>query len=85
MSTKEDIRMALHDAIGWQSGLVDAWGHGTAEREEALAMVRRYKAILRRRYGSDVTALDDMLRKAKPTTLDELRRAANVQSTGKKS
>lgn len=65
MSVKDDIRMALHDAIGWQGGLVDAWARGTPERKDALKQIHRYKAILRRRYGSDTTALDDMINRAK--------------------
>jgi len=79
MSERDDIRMALHDAIGWQLGLVDAWSEGSPDRAEALAIVTRYKAILKRRYGSSVTALDDMLSKAKPVTLAEIRAARNEQ------
>ena len=54
MTVRDDIWMALHDAIGWQEGLVDAYSGmlDAPERQEALDQIKRYKAILKRRYGS---------------------------------
>lgn len=64
MSVDDDIRRALYDAIGWQSGLAEAWSHipGSAERQEALDQIKAYRKILKRRYGDgrrpDEIALD---------------------------
>lgn len=50
---REIVRQALYDAIGWQKGLADAYAHikDSPERAEAFAQIRRYRAVLRRRYG----------------------------------
>jgi hypothetical protein len=64
MSTRDDIRQALYDAIGWQEGLADAWSEGSPERQEALDRIKRYKRILDRRYGTSMTALDVKLKDA---------------------
>jgi hypothetical protein len=87
MTVRDDIRDALHDAIGWQSGLAYSWAPGSPERAEALAAVQRYKAILRRRYGSDITALDEAISKGRPMGLDELRKlpSNNGPSTERKA
>jgi hypothetical protein len=49
----EDIRRALLDAIGWQESLIDAYRNDPdgPEAREAREQLRRYKAILKRRYG----------------------------------
>lgn len=54
MTVHDDIRQALHDAIGWQAGLVDAYRHmpDAPEYRDALDTIKRYRAILRRRYGT---------------------------------
>lgn len=50
---REIVRQALDDAIGWQRDLADAYAHikDSPERAEALAQIKRYRAVLRRRYG----------------------------------
>lgn len=71
MSTKDDIRQALYDAIGWQEGLADAWSAGSPERQDARDQIKRYRRILQRRYGTSMTALDVKLKDAtlKPVKL----------------
>lgn len=51
MAVNDDIRQALYDAIGWQSGLAEAWSDGSPERREALEQIKTYRKILKRRYG----------------------------------
>lgn len=65
MSDRDTIAQALLDAIGWQEGLVDTWPAGSAERAEAHQQVKKYKSLLRRRYGTTKTKLDKMLESAK--------------------
>lgn len=74
MTVRDDIFTALHDAIGWQAGLADAWARGTPERIEALAQIRRYKKILKRRYGSSTTAIDGLIACTPTLGLDDLRK-----------
>jgi hypothetical protein len=81
MTVRDDIFLALHDAIGWQEGLADAWPEGSPEREDAIVQMNRYKAILRRRYGTTFTALDQKLAKAKLVEMTTLRESA--QSSGR--
>jgi len=52
MSDRGTVFTALHDAIDWQRGLVDAYSHipNAPERKEALDQIKRYKAVLKRRY-----------------------------------
>lgn len=77
MSVRDDIRQALHDAIGWQEGLVDSWGLENKEGRDAAEQIKRYKKILKRRYGHDRTTLDDIVSAARPIGLDELRTKKN--------
>lgn len=65
MTVRDDIFMALHDAIGWQEGLANSWPAESHERAEALAQMRAYKKILKRRYGTTYTALDQKLAEAR--------------------
>lgn len=58
MTVRDDIRQALYDAIGWQSGLVDAWPVGSPERQEAIDQIKAYRRILKRRYGETRRAAD---------------------------
>jgi hypothetical protein len=51
MTVHDDIRQALYDAIGWQSGLAEAWSDGSPEHFEALNQIKIYRKILKRRYG----------------------------------
>jgi hypothetical protein len=71
---KDLLRQALHDAIDWQLSLADAWQKGTPERKEAMDQANRYRAVLKRRYGTDKTALDAMIDAAEYVTLDDLRK-----------
>lgn len=64
MGTRDDIRQALYDAIGWQEGLADAWSEGSPERKEAIDRIKRYRRILERRYGTSMTSLDKKLKEA---------------------
>jgi hypothetical protein len=73
VSVRDDIWMALQDAIGWQMGLVDSWGRKTPEGMEALEQAKRYRAILRRRYGTDKTEFDAQLDRAKRVSIYDLR------------
>jgi hypothetical protein len=42
MTIRQDVFRALHDAIGWQSGLADAYHHACSpERRECLEQVAR--------------------------------------------
>lgn len=73
MTVRDDIFMALHDAIGWQEGLADAWPKESPEHTEAMAQIELYKKILKRRYGSTMTALDSMFYKAKRVSIMDLK------------
>lgn len=59
-STRDLIRDALCDAIGWQEGLADAYRHipNSPEHAEALAQARRYRTLLKRRYGNARTPIE---------------------------
>lgn len=72
-TAKMVVWQALHDAIDWQKSLADAWPEGSEERQEALDQAKRYRAMLKRRYGSSKTALDQELARGKLVTLAELR------------
>lgn len=85
---RELIFAALHDAIGWQRWLADAYAHipGSPERREALDQVRRYKGVLQRRYGSAATKMDDALRGARLVPLSEIEETpATPPADGEKS
>lgn len=58
MTVRDDICRALHDAIEWRVGLADAQPPGSPEQRRSLDLAKRYRKILRRRYGSDKTAFD---------------------------
>lgn len=73
MGVREDIWLALHDAIGWQMGLVNAHGRKTVEGMEAMDQAKRYRAILRRRYGTDKTKLDAMMEHSKLVSAFDLK------------
>jgi hypothetical protein len=73
-SDKDVIREALYDAIGWQRGLVHAYVHipDAPERAEALAAIKAYKSILRKRYGTDRHAGEDALAKMETINVYDL-------------
>lgn len=74
MSDRDAIRIALYDAIEWQRGLVDAHSHmpDAPERADALALIKRYKAVLRKRYGTARHAGQDSLDKMPTINIHEL-------------
>lgn len=74
MSDRDVLRQALNDAIGWQSGLISAWAAGSPERAEAVSQVKKYRALLKRRYGTSRTPMERAFANATTVTLDELRR-----------
>lgn len=67
----EFIRQSLLDGIAWQLGLADAWPEGSAERDEARDQAKAYRRILKSRYGSSSTKLDDALSKCKLVSMAE--------------
>lgn len=75
MSDRDTIKQALHDAIAWQDSLEDAqknseWA-GTAK-----AQAKKYRALLKKRYGNTRTPMDIQIDGATLVGLDELRAAA---------
>jgi hypothetical protein len=79
MTARDDIYQALHDAIGWQRGLVDAWGRDSDEGKEALETIKRYKKILKRRYGTSKNALDKALEGAETVNVFDLINKSRAQ------
>jgi hypothetical protein len=73
MSVKEDLFRALHDAVDWQLSLADAWSKDSAERKEALEQAEKYRAVLRRRYGTDKTAMDELIMRGEMVSIAQLR------------
>lgn len=65
MTDREAVRLALYDAIEWQRGLVHAYAHvpESPERADALQMIRKYRAVLRNRYGTDKHAGQEKLKR----------------------
>ena len=50
MTDRDAVRRALYDAIDWQESFADA-NRGNPEEAKAMALVKRYRALLKRRYG----------------------------------
>jgi hypothetical protein len=73
MAIRDDIRQALYDAIGWQSGLAEAWKDGSPEHREALDQIKIYRRILKRRYGDGRMPDEKALEGAKLVTMDEIK------------
>lgn len=73
MSVRDDIRQALYDAIGWQSGLAEAWPAGSVERQESIDQIKTYRRILARRYGECRMPDEKHMDGAKLVSLDEIR------------
>lgn len=54
MAVADDIRQALIDAISWQESLADCHAHcDDGISQEAMDQARRYRVILKRRFGFD--------------------------------
>lgn len=53
MTDREAIKRALYDGIEWQNGIVAAYSHidGSLEGLEAEKLSKKYRSILRKRYG----------------------------------
>ncbi len=73
MSTRDVVRQALYDAIGWQNGLVEAWPAGSDERAEAMQQVKLYRKILKDRYGESLLPDERAIVGARRVGIDELR------------
>lgn len=56
-SDRDLVRHALYDAIGWQDGLSAAYAHMPEDPAygEAVAQAKRYRALLKKRYGKTRT------------------------------
>lgn len=55
---REVLRRALNDAIEWEISYAGCCQAGSPERAEALAQVNRYRALLKRRYGTRDTPME---------------------------
>jgi hypothetical protein len=71
---RETIRQALLDAIGWQESLAACYARDQPEWRECKAQARKYRKIMKRRYGTDLTPLETAMKDARPIGLDELRK-----------
>lgn len=78
MAVSDDIKQALYDAIGWQETLADAHRHcSDGVTKEAEEQIKRYRAILKRRYGVSRTALERATDGMTYVSLTELRNRKN--------
>lgn len=78
MSERDLIREALYDAVAWQESLEDAQCNVPEWKGHAQKQANRYKAILRKRYGTDKTSLDTLIDQAETVTLQELQAKAHA-------
>lgn len=84
MSTKDDIRQALHDAIAWQEWLADCHSHcDDGIYKEAMDQAARYRKILKRRYGTAKTPLEQLADGATTVTLADIRRQISSTSSSR--
>lgn len=75
MRDRETFFLALWDAVQWQESLADACRNANdGSRTEALAQAARYRALLKRRYGSDKSAMEVELENSTSVSLAELRK-----------
>jgi len=59
VTDRELIYLALSDAIDWQLSLADACrGCQDGQYEEAMATAKKYRAIMKRRYGTRKTYME---------------------------
>jgi hypothetical protein len=73
MTDRDTVRQALYDAIDWQNSFAEANHPGSPERAEALAQVKLYRALLKRRYGRSDTPIEAAMKGATYVTIEELR------------
>ncbi len=81
MTVRDHIRQALYDAIGWQSGLSEAWPAGSPEHQESLDQIKIYRRILARRYGDGRMPDEKRLEGAKLVGIDEIREMTRAADT----
>jgi hypothetical protein len=72
MNDREIVRLALYDAIDWQTSLADAYTTGD-EKREALSMAKKYRTVLNRRYGLNKTPMEKLGDDSVSMSLDEIR------------
>lgn len=58
MRERDLVRRALYDAIQWQEGLADAQRGMPKEFAEGVALIKAYRTLLKKRYGTDKTMMD---------------------------
>jgi hypothetical protein len=77
------IRSALHRAIDWEDGLIDAYAHIPDDPAiaDAKAAKRNYQRLLKKMFGTSASAADVAVQGATYVSLDELR-AMNVKGGG---
>lgn len=73
MDARDLIRRALIDAIQWQESYAESWDDGK-ERADALALAKKYRQMLKRRYGDSRTPMEQVLGGAKSMSLDDIRK-----------
>jgi hypothetical protein len=58
MSDRDTVRSALYDAIEWQRSILSAYADARDDPEVArtVARLKKYRAVLMRRYGEDADA-----------------------------
>ena len=76
MSERDLIRRALHDAIEWQMGLADAYTKmcGDPQYKRSKELVKEYRALLKKRYGTSRLPMEEVLDGMTTITLEELRK-----------
>lgn len=73
MSDRDLVRRALQDAIDWQLSLADACGSEDEWGKLAIQMAKKYKALLKKRYGVTKSPMEQALDGAEVVTLEQLR------------
>ena len=75
MTVADDIRQALLDGIAWQESLADAQRCDAAAHRECMDQAKRYRKILKRRYGDGLSMFEKLTASAEVVTLAELRKS----------
>jgi hypothetical protein len=70
--TADLVRRMLYDAVAWQESYADSVTD-TDLYKDAMADLRRYRAYVKRRYGSARTPLEQEMDEATPMSLEEIR------------
>jgi hypothetical protein len=61
MTDRDTVRRALYDAIDWQQSYADSWRGPGPEHDAALDLVKRYRVLLKKRYGVTETPAERRL------------------------